>query len=124
MTGNYVHKDKVKRDIEKKMKREEEMMTFKKKKDDKNKNGQKKDKDIIKKELVEHSKKSQIITPNNILFLENLSSQISEPMLKNLFAQYQGFREVRILTGKGIAFIEYDNEINAGTSLVGKLYYY
>ena len=57
---------------------------------------------------------------NNILFIENLSSQISEPMLKNLFAQYLGFREVRILSGKGIAFIEYDNEINAGTALVGK----
>jgi hypothetical protein len=41
-------------------------------------------------------------------------------MLKNLFAQYLGFREVRILSGKGIAFIEYDNEINAGTALVGR----
>ena len=106
--------------MEKKKKREEEMKVFKKKKEEKEKNAPKKEKDLVKKELIEHSKKPQILTPNNILFIENLSSQISEPMLKNLFAQYLGFREVRILSGKGIAFIEYDNEINAGTALVGK----
>jgi len=115
-----VHKDKVKRDIEKKKKREEDIKVFKKKKEDKDKLAPKKDKDIVRKDFVEQTKKSQSLTPNNILFIENLSSQISEPMLKNLFAQYLGFREVRILSGKGIAFIEYDNEINAGTALVGK----
>lgn len=115
-----MHKDKVKRDIEKKKKREEDIKVFKKKKEDKDKLAPKKDKDIVRKDFVEQTKKSQSLTPNNILFIENLSSQISEPMLKNLFAQYLGFREVRILSGKGIAFIEYDNEINAGTALVGK----
>ena len=115
-----MHKDKVKRDIEKKKKREEDIKVFKKKKEDKDKLAPKKDKDIVRKDFVDQTKKSQSLTPNNILFIENLSSQISEPMLKNLFAQYLGFREVRILSGKGIAFIEYDNEINAGTALVGK----
>ena len=103
-----------------KKKREEDIKVFKKKKEDKDKLAPKKDKDIVRKDFVDQTKKSQSLTPNNILFIENLSSQISEPMLKNLFAQYLGFREVRILSGKGIAFIEYDNEINAGPALVGK----
>jgi RNA recognition motif-containing protein len=106
--------------MENKKKREEELKAYKKKREEKEKNAPKKEKEIVKKETVEQFKKPPTLTPNNILFIENLSTNISEPMLKNLFAQYLGFREVRILSGKGIAFIEYDNEINAGTALVGR----
>ena len=119
LTGTYVHKDKIKRDIENKRKREEDLKAYKKKREEKEKNAPKKEKEVVKKETVDQLKKTPILTPNNILFIENLSTNISEPMLKNLFAQYLGFREVRILSGKGIAFIEYDNELNAGTALVG-----
>ena len=48
-----------------------------------------------------------------------MSNQINEPMLKNLFSQYLGFKEVRLLSGKNLAFIEYDNEVNAGSALIG-----
>lgn len=103
--------------MENKRKREEELKAYKKKKEEKDKINQKKEKEV-KKEGVD-PKRMPVLTPNNILFIENLHPNISDPMLKNLFSQYLGFREVRLLSGKGIAFIEYDNEINAGTALVG-----
>ena len=36
-----------------------------------------------------------------------------------MFSKYVGFKEVRLSQGKGIAFIEFDNEINAGAALLG-----
>lgn len=59
------------------------------------------------------------VTPNNILFIENLTPEINNVILKDLFSQYLGFRDVRVLSGKGLAFVEYDNEMNAGAALVG-----
>jgi len=122
LSGQYVHKDKVKRDLEKKKKRDEKMKEKKKK--IKIENDEKKEKNVEKVEItnkqqLQQQQTTQTLLPNNILFVENLPEQVSEPMIKYLFAQYGGFREVRLLQGKGIAFIEFDNEINAGTALVG-----
>lgn len=60
------------------------------------------------------------LAPNNILFVENLSADITEPLLRNVFSKYNGFKEVRLFSGKGVAFVEYDTEINAGGALLGK----
>ena len=57
--------------------------------------------------------------PNNLLFIENLPKDISEPILKTVFDKYNGFKEVRYFPGKDIAFVEYDNEINAGGAKLG-----
>jgi len=59
------------------------------------------------------------LEPNNILFIENLSAEITEPVLRTVFGKYNGFKEVRLFPGKGISFIEFDNEINAGGALLG-----
>ena len=57
--------------------------------------------------------------PNNILFVEKLKSDVVEDVLVELFKQYPGFREVRLIPGKNIAFVEYDNHVQAGTALAG-----
>jgi hypothetical protein len=46
----------------------------------------------------------EIIVPNSILFVQNLSHDVTEM----LFCQYPGFKEVRMIEAKpGIAFVEY-----------------
>jgi len=41
-------------------------------------------------------------------------------MLSMLFQQFPGFKEVRMVSGKsGIAFVEFENEIEAGVALGG-----
>src|SRR5689334_8311707 len=70
--------------------------------------------------------------PNKILFVENLPEQATDLMLSMLFQQYAfvyaltkqnrfpGFKEVRMVSGKsGIAFVEFENEIEAGVALNG-----
>ena len=66
--------------------------------------------------------KNQLLTPNNILFVENLTQDITESILTAVFSKYNGFKEVRLSQGKGISFVEYDNEINAGAALLGNLF--
>lgn len=61
------------------------------------------------------------ITPNNILFIENLTQDITENLLRNVFSKYNGFREVRFYPAKGISFVEYDTDINAGGALLGNI---
>jgi len=58
--------------------------------------------------------------PNKILFVENLPEQTTDLMLSMLFQQFPGFKEVRMVTGKqGIAFVEFENEIEAGVAMNG-----
>lgn len=38
-------------------------------------------------------------------------------MMINLFCSYHGYKEVRLIPGKGIGFVEYDNEFNAATAM-------
>lgn len=61
----------------------------------------------------------QHIPPNNILFAQNLPSEITTDMLNALFGQYHGFQEVRMVPGKGVAFIEFDTISNALPALQG-----
>jgi U2 small nuclear ribonucleoprotein B'' len=57
--------------------------------------------------------------PNSILFVEGLIPDITTPMLNTLFEKYPGLKEVRIIPGKLIAFIEYMDETQAGVALIG-----
>jgi U2 small nuclear ribonucleoprotein B'' len=53
--------------------------------------------------------------PNKILFVTNLPEETNEMMLRVLFQQFPGFREVRLVPGRSdIAFVEYETEIQAG----------
>ncbi|KAI7900713.1 uncharacterized protein BX663DRAFT_438748 [Cokeromyces recurvatus] len=56
----------------------------------------------------------EYLPPNKILFLQNLPETITQEQLVDLFQRYPGFREVRMIpTKKTIAFVEYDNELQA-----------
>lgn len=59
-------------------------------------------------------------TPHRILFIENLPDATTVNMLEILFQQFPGFQEARLVPGKaGIAFIEFENDIQAGVALAG-----
>ena len=57
--------------------------------------------------------------PNKVLFAQNLPDECNHMMLQMLFQQYTGFVEVRLVSGKGVAFIEFNDETNAGVALQG-----
>jgi len=58
--------------------------------------------------------------PNHKLFIQNLPEQTNAMMLQMLFQQFPGFKEVRMVPGnKGIAFVEFGNELEAGVALSG-----
>ncbi|GAX75127.1 hypothetical protein CEUSTIGMA_g2571.t1 [Chlamydomonas eustigma] len=59
-------------------------------------------------------------SPNKILFVQNLPEASTEAMLSLLFQQFPGFKEVRMVDSRpGIAFIEYENEVQSGVALQG-----
>jgi len=53
------------------------------------------------------------------LFVDKLTSDVTERMLKSHFEKYQGFKEVRPILEKKVAFVEYDSDVQAGVALVG-----
>ncbi|KAI8851568.1 hypothetical protein BC829DRAFT_425023 [Chytridium lagenaria] len=54
---------------------------------------------------------AEFLPPNNILFVENLPPETTQQILTDLFNQFPGFKEVRLVPGKSdIAFVEYDTE--------------
>lgn len=59
------------------------------------------------------------LPPNKILFLQNLPDSATKEQLVQIYGQFDGFREVRMVPGrKGIAFVEYDMEGQAGLARV------
>eukprot|EP00930_Biecheleria_cincta_P103508 TRINITY_DN954_c0_g1_i1.p1 TRINITY_DN954_c0_g1~~TRINITY_DN954_c0_g1_i1.p1 ORF type:complete len:259 (-),score=60.04 TRINITY_DN954_c0_g1_i1:25-801(-) len=57
--------------------------------------------------------------PNKTLFVENLPGEATDTMLSMLFRQYPGFQEVRLIAGRGVAFVDYQNEYQAGMAMQG-----
>mmetsp|Transcript_11926 Transcript_11926/g.19411 ORF Transcript_11926/g.19411 Transcript_11926/m.19411 type:complete len:220 (-) Transcript_11926:17-676(-) len=56
--------------------------------------------------------------PHRILFAQNLPDECTVEMLTPLFQQYAGYQEVRMVPGKkGIAFIEFQDLVQAGIAL-------
>jgi U2 small nuclear ribonucleoprotein B'' len=113
VSGQYTHKDKIKKDQERRKRREMEYLDIKRKTEKKA---------VTSMPKIEKSKflsQTDNTMPNNTLFIDNLPADITEPILRAVFSKYNGFKEVRLFAGKGIAFVEYDNEINAGGALIG-----
>lgn len=57
--------------------------------------------------------------PNRTLFVENLPQEANDTMLAMLFRQYPGFQEVRIIPGRNVAFVDYQNEYQSGMAMQG-----
>ena len=59
------------------------------------------------------------LPPNKVLFLQNLPDSATEEQLQEIYSQFPGFRMVRVVPGrKGIAFVDFDTESEAGTAKV------
>jgi len=56
---------------------------------------------------------------SNVLFVENLPNEVNEMMLTMLFRQYPGFQEARLIKGRNVAFVEYQDELQAGIAMHG-----
>lgn len=56
---------------------------------------------------------------NNVLFLERLETSVTEAFLENIFSLYPGFKEVRFIPEKGVAFIEFFEAKDASGALAG-----
>ncbi|XP_055334606.1 U1 small nuclear ribonucleoprotein A-like [Paramacrobiotus metropolitanus] len=55
--------------------------------------------------------------PHNILFVTNLPTDSGEELLNQLFQQFTGFREVRMVPSRpDIAFVEYETEMHASVA--------
>ncbi|KAJ1552243.1 hypothetical protein HK096_000891, partial [Nowakowskiella sp. JEL0078] len=52
--------------------------------------------------------------PNPILFIQNIPASVTPDILKSLFSQYPGFKEIRSVPGNAsIAFAEYSSELQS-----------
>jgi RNA recognition motif-containing protein len=60
-----------------------------------------------------------VAEPNKTLFVENLPLEATDTMLSMLFRQYPGFQEVRLIPGRNVAFVDYQNEYQAGMAMQG-----
>eukprot|EP00811_Abedinium_folium_P036671 NODE_9359_length_1429_cov_8.093702.p1 GENE.NODE_9359_length_1429_cov_8.093702~~NODE_9359_length_1429_cov_8.093702.p1 ORF type:complete len:297 (-),score=54.10 NODE_9359_length_1429_cov_8.093702:491-1381(-) len=65
------------------------------------------------------TKPGGVAEPNKTLFVENLPVEASDTMLSMLFRQYPGFQEVRLIPGRNVAFVDYQNEYQAGMAMQG-----
>ncbi|OAL04132.1 RNA-binding domain-containing protein [Phaeosphaeriaceae sp. SRC1lsM3a] len=52
----------------------------------------------------------EYVRPNKILFLQNIPHDVTEDDLTTIFEQYEGFKEVRYVSVRNVAFAEFDNE--------------
>jgi len=55
--------------------------------------------------------------PNKTLFIQNLPEDCTDTMLISLFQQFQGFLEVRLVSAKRVAFVEFQNELQSGAAM-------
>ncbi|KAF2473927.1 putative U1 small nuclear ribonucleoprotein [Lindgomyces ingoldianus] len=58
----------------------------------------------------------EYLPPNKILFLQNIPSDVDADELTIIFERFPGFKEVRSVPMRAIAFAEYDTEQNAITA--------
>ena len=112
LTGAVDSKEKANIDLQRKRLREEEYKRTNIKTNIKKK--VKKENDAAMEEDIDGE-----ALDNNILFVEGLTEEINNKILNAIFGKYKGLKEIRMNKGRGCAFIEYDNEINAGSALVG-----
>ena len=56
---------------------------------------------------------------NNVLFVENLPPQATEPMLNELFSQYPGFQDIKLVAERQIAVVEFEDDAQATLAMKG-----
>ena len=69
----------------------------------------------------------EYVRPNKTLFLQNIPRDVDEEALSDIFERFEGFKEVRLVSVRAVAFAEFENEQFAITAkeatsgtLVGK----
>lgn len=69
----------------------------------------------------------EYVRPNKTLFLQNIPRDVDEEALSDIFERFEGFKEVRLVSVRAVAFAEFENEQCAITAkeatsgtLVGK----
>ena len=60
----------------------------------------------------------ECLNENKILFVNGLGEEVNEKMIFLVFNKFKGLKNIRFFNGRGFCFVEYDNEINAGTALL------
>lgn len=55
--------------------------------------------------------------PTNMLFIENLPEGVTDQMIKMLFMQYPGFASARLVPGRNVGFVDFQQEMNAAMAL-------
>jgi U2 small nuclear ribonucleoprotein B'' len=63
------------------------------------------------------SSTSQYNPPNKTLVVENLTESVSHSFIEELFCRFQGFVEVRLIPGRGLAFVEFTDEHRSQVAL-------
>lgn len=48
--------------------------------------------------------------PNKTLFLQNIPRDVDEEALSDIFERFEGFKEVRLVSVRAVAFAEFENE--------------
>ncbi|CBX93810.1 hypothetical protein LEMA_P034840.1 [Plenodomus lingam JN3] len=52
----------------------------------------------------------EYVRPNKTLFLQNIPRDVDEETLTNVFERFEGFKEVRLVSVRSVAFAEFENE--------------
>lgn len=55
--------------------------------------------------------------PNKVLYSWDLPQEATQDVLRALFQQYPGFKELRSASGTGVAFIEFEDEMKSTAAL-------
>ena len=108
-TGTYLTRKR------KRMKEYENIKEEKKEEKKKKKEKKEKEKEI---EIDEEDIDGECINENKILFVNGLGNEVNEKMIYLVFNKFKGLKDIRFFKGRGFCFVEYDNEINAGTALL------
>ncbi|KAF2855641.1 RNA-binding domain-containing protein, partial [Plenodomus tracheiphilus IPT5] len=52
----------------------------------------------------------EYVRPNKTLFLQNIPRDVDEETLTDVFERFEGFKEVRLVSVRSVAFAEFENE--------------
>ncbi|EFC46330.1 predicted protein [Naegleria gruberi] len=64
----------------------------------------------VKQESSKQSRREENLVPSSVLFIENLPRDVekSSELLETLFNNYDGYKKLRLVGEKGVAFVEYE----------------
>ncbi len=61
----------------------------------------------------------QVAGPNRILFVENLSPECKKSTMDAEFSKYQGFQQVRLISARCVAFVDFETDFHANLAMQG-----